>query len=130
VSVTAIPPLTVLELPRLAIVQVNRQVELTVPLLALTSVKISFAAVVALTVTTSGEPVEIDPSVAVIEVAPERKSRRNPFLLEAAAATPLVKVRATGEPKATAVPAALTIVGAEPLGLARAPEKVSDFEPA
>jgi hypothetical protein len=51
-------------------------------------------------------------------------------LVELIVATPAVKVSAVALPKATAVPEPLETVGALFAGLAEAPEKISECEPA
>ena len=82
-----------------------------------------------LTVIARPAAVEIEPSVAVMLAVSALLSVITPFFDEATAATPEVKVSAVAEPKEIAVPALLTTVGAAPLGLAVAPEKVRLWGP-
>src|SRR4249919_53344 len=137
-SLTVLPELSVmltlaLKLPELDIsvpVQVNKQGELSVPLLTVACVQAIPAAVPGLTVTARPEPLVIEPSLTVSEVEPALTRVIAPFLPPEAVATPFVKLICVGVPKPFVPPAKLATVAWAPEGLSAAGPKVRLWVPA
>src|SRR4249919_3606595 len=130
-SLTVLPELSVmltlaLKLPELDIsvpVQVNKQGELSVPLLTVACVQAIPAAVPGLTVTARPEPL-------VSELEPALTRVIAPFLPPEAVATPFVKLICVGVPKPFVPPAKLATVAWAPEGLSAAGPKVRLWVPA